>query len=60
MDSFVTINPLDALVSEFASGALSAAVGAESIKETIVDMAQGVALDLVPGAATVHTILAGC
>jgi hypothetical protein len=51
------LEELDAMVSEFASGALSAAVGADGIKETIVDMAQGVALDLVPGAGTVHTIL---
>jgi hypothetical protein len=51
------LEELDARVSEFASGALSAAVGADGIKETILDMAQNVALDLVPGATTVHTIL---
>ncbi|WP_400084274.1 hypothetical protein [Yoonia sp. R78084] len=51
------LEELDERVSEFASGALSAAVGADGIKETIVDMAQDVALDLVPGAATVHTVL---
>lgn len=51
------IEELDKRVSEFVAGALSAAVGADGIKETIVDMAQGVALDLVPGAETVHTVL---
>lgn len=51
------LQELDARVSEFASGALSAAVGADGIKEIVVDMAQDVALDLVPGAATVHTVL---
>lgn len=51
------LEELDSRVSEFASGALSAAVGADGIKAIIVDMAQNVALDLVPGAATVHTVL---
>jgi hypothetical protein len=51
------LEELDARVSEFASGALSVAVGADGIKETILDMVQDIALDLVPGAATVHTVL---
>lgn len=51
------LEELDVKVSEFASGALSAAVGSGGIKETLVDMAQDVALDLVPGAATAHKVL---
>ncbi len=51
------LEELDKKVSEFTSGALSAAVGAGGLKETIIDMAKDIALDLVPGAGTVHTAI---
>lgn len=51
------LDELDRTVIDFEDRELRKAVGEGGLKETTVDLAKGIALDLIPGASTVNTTI---
>lgn len=51
------LTEMNELASSFSAGALQKAVGSDSLREISVDLVEGIALDAIPGASTVKTLL---